>query len=152
MTYTSITTPEIEHDSANTLTEFVWLNRDIRADIFPWRGEYGKEWGKIVAALKKLMGEPYGLSAEQLAFYIWKCKPQNINPQEFAKMAVVARRLFQPYDIMQVHRLYCDRRRELAASGLEKIKHKQERPKSLLTFLRELERGETEIRREEPTD
>jgi hypothetical protein len=144
MKFPSITTPEIEHDAANMLTEFLWLNRDIRADIYPWRGQNGKEWGKIVSALKKLMREPYGLSPEQLAFYIWKCKPQYINAPEFAKMAVVARRLFLRYDLEQVTRLYQDRRHELAASGLEKANYKQERPKSLLTFLRELERDETE--------
>lgn len=141
MNFVSITTPEVEHDAANILTEFIWLNRDIRSDSFPWRGENAKDWGKIVAAVKKLMTDPYGLSKEQVAFYIWHCKPRNINPNEFAKMAVVARRLFQRYDIEQVHRLYCDRRRELAASGLEKATYKKERPKSLLTFLRELERG-----------
>lgn len=143
MSYPSITTPDIEHDAANMLTEFVWLNKDIQADIFPWRGENGKDWGRIVAAIKKLMKDPYGLSAEQIAFYIWKCRPNQINPQEFAKMAAVARRLFQRYDIEQVHRLYQDMRRDLASSGLEKAQYKQEKPKTLLTFLRELERGES---------
>ena len=142
MKYPSITTPDIEHDAANMLTEFVWLNGNIQSDIFPWRGENGKEWGKIVASLKKLMKDPYGLSAEQLAFYIWKCRPNRINPPEFAKMAVVARKLFQSYDLEQVCRLYSDRRKDLAASGLETISYKQEKPKSLLTFLRELERGQ----------
>lgn len=146
MRYPSITTPDIEHDEANILAEFMWLNRDIRADIYPWRGQNGKEWGKLVSALKKLMQDPYGLSAQQLAFYIWKCKPVYISATEFAKMAVVARRLFLRYDLEQVTRLYEDRRRELAASGIEKAGYKQERPKSLLAFLRELERGETEKR------
>ena len=123
MKYPSITTPDIEHDSANMLAEFMWLNQDIRADIFPWRGHNGKEWGKLVAALKKLMLEPYGLSAGQLAFYIWKCKPRFIDPKQFAKMAVVARRLFEDYDLEQVTRLYEQRRRELASSGLENIKY-----------------------------
>lgn len=144
MKYPSITTPDVEHDSANLLTEFMWLNRDIRSDIYPWRGQNSQEWSKLVAALKKLMGESYGLSAEQLAFYIWKCRPQYINPQEFAKMAVVARRLFLRFDLEQVSRLYHDRRRELSASGLEAVKYKQVKSKSLLTFLRELERGETQ--------
>ena len=144
MRYQSITTADVQHDEANMLAEFIWLNRDIRADIYPWRGQNGKEWGKLVASLKKLMQEPYGLTAQQLAFYIWKCKPHIISPPEFAKMAVVARRLFQRFDLLQVARLYEDRRRELAASGLEHITYKQEKPKSLLTFLRELERGETE--------
>ena len=141
--YQSITTPDVEHDSANMLAEFIWLNREIRADIFPWRGENGKEWGKLVSALKKLMKEPYGLSAGQLAFYIWKCKPNFISSQEFAKMAVVARKLFEQYEIDQVARLYRDRRRELASSGLEKAQYKKEKPKSLLSFLRELENGKT---------
>lgn len=141
--YQSITTPDIQHDSANILAEFIWLNSDIRSDIYPWRGMNGKEWGKLVSALKKLMKDPYGLSAQQLAFYIWKCKPVHISAPEFAKMAVVARRLFQHYEIEQVARLYQDRRRELAASGLENASYKKEKPKSLLTFLRELENGKT---------
>lgn len=139
----SITTPSITHDDANMLTEFIWLNRDIRADMFPWRGTNGQDWGRIVASVKKLMGPSFGLSAKQIAFYIWHCKPQRINPTEFAKMAVVARKLFKPYDLDQVHRLYTDRRKELAASGLENIQYKKEKPKSLLTFLRELEHGKT---------
>jgi hypothetical protein len=143
MQYESITTPDIEHDTSNALAEFIWLNRDIRADAFPWRGHNGREWGRLVAALKKLMGAPYNLSAPQLAFYIWNCKPKNINPQEFAKMAATARRLLKPYQIEEVSRLYCDRRRELAASGLETAKYKQAKPQSLLSFLRKLERGET---------
>jgi hypothetical protein len=143
MNYPSITTPDIEHDAANMLAEFIWLNRDIHADIFPWRGQNGKEWGRIVAALKKLMQEPYGLSAGQLAFYIWSCKPRRIHPQEFAKMVAVARRHFKHFALDQVAQLYQDRQRELASSGLEAVPHKQEKPKNLLTFLRELERGET---------
>ena len=142
MKYHSITTPDIEHDAANMLTEFVWLNRDIRADTFPWRGENGKTWGKIVAAFKKLMKEPYGLSSQQLAFYVWQCKPQFINPQEFAKMAVVARRLLRPFELDQVSLLYKDRRREMS-KGLETIEYKKQ-TKTLFSFLRELERGQAE--------
>lgn len=142
MKHSSITTPNIEHDDANMLAEFICLNRNIRIDTYPWKGSESKDWGRHVSALKKLMKEPYGLSAQQLAFYIWKCKPHTITSPEFAKMAVVARRLFKPYDIEQVAHLYQDRRRELAASGLERTSYKTERPKSLLSFLRELERGQ----------
>ena len=143
MKYPSITTPDLEHDAANILAEFMWLNKDIRAQGYPWVGDNGKEWGRLVAALKKLMTDSYGLSAGQLAFYIWKCRPTYIDPKQFAKMAVVARRLFEDYDIEQVTHLYERRRKELAASGLEKAGYKQEKPKTLLTFLRELERGQT---------
>lgn len=141
MQYESLTTEGVEHDEANLLAEFIWLNRDIRATDYPWRGRNGKEWGALVGAIKKLMGPSFGLSAQQLAFYIWRCRPQRINPQEFARMAVVARRLFKPFALEEVSRLYKDRRRELAGSGLEKASYKTEKPKSLLTFLRELEKN-----------
>lgn len=143
MKYSSITTPDIQHDSANMLAEFIWLNRDIRADIYPWRGHNSREWGKLVSVFKKLMREPYGLTAEQLAFYVWTCKPSFITPAQFAKMAVVARRLFEHMDLEQVTTLYHRRRKTLASSGLENIKYKEKKPKSLLSFLRELEHGKT---------
>jgi len=143
MKYPSLTTPDIEHDAANLLAEFMWLNQDVRSDVYPWRGEHAKEWGKLVSALKKLMKEPYGLSAGQLAFYIWQCKPRRIDPKQFARMAVVARRLFDNYDLEQVSRLYIGWQRELASSGLERVKYKEKKPKTLLTFLRELEHGQT---------
>jgi len=139
--YPSLTTPSIEHDVANILTEFIWLNRDINAGQFPWRDN--KEWGKMVAAIKKLMGEPYHLTHEQIAFYIYKCYPQDISPFQFAKMAVVARKLFRRYDLEELHRLYAQRRKDLAQPGLAKAEYKQQKPKTLLTFLKELERGET---------
>lgn len=141
MKYKSLTTPDIEHDAANLLTEFIWLNKNAREDVFPWRGEQSREWGKIVAAIKKLTREPYGLTNGQLAFYIWKCKPQNITPHQFAKMAVLARRLFENYDLEKVSSLYENWRRELQSSGLEKVKYKENKPKNLVSFLMELERG-----------
>jgi len=57
-------------------------------------------------------------------------------------MAVVARRLFENYDLEQVSRFYTDWQKELASSGLEKAKYKEQKPKTLLSFLRELERGQ----------
>jgi hypothetical protein len=142
MKYRSITTPDIDHDEANILAEMIWLNRDLATDIFPWRGENGKEWGRLVSAFKRLMGPSFGLSAEQLAFYVFKCRPQQINPTEFAKMAVVARKLFRRYQIEEVCMLYVHKRIEAMKPGLEKAPYKQEKPKTLLSFLRELERGE----------
>ena len=142
MKYQSITTPDVSHDEANILAEMTWLNRDLKTEMFPWRGEHGKEWGRLVAAFKRLMGPSFGLSAEQLAFYVFKCRPQQINPPEFAKMAVVARKLFRRYQIDEVCRLYSDKRREIMKPGLEAAPYKQEQPKTLLSFLRELERGE----------
>lgn len=142
MKYKSITTPEIEHDEANILAEMTWLNRNLASDIFPWRGDNSKDWGRLVSAFKRLMGPFFGLSAEQLAFYVYKCRPHYINPPEFAKMAVVARKLFRRYNIDEVCRLYADKRCEIMKPGLECAAYKQEKPKSFLTFLKELERGE----------
>jgi hypothetical protein len=143
MKYPSITTENIDHDAANMLAEFIWLNKDIRCGSYPWGGQNSKDWGKLVAALKKLMSAPYGLTAEQLGFYIWECKPRFINPRQFAKMAVVARRLLTPMNLEQVSILYQDWRRELSSSGLEHLAYKANKPKNLLTFLRELESGKT---------
>lgn len=143
MKYPSLTTPGIEHDEANMLAEFMYLNKNIRTGSYPWAGEGRHDWGKFVAIFKKLMSDSYGLSAGQLAFYVWKCKPTYIDPKQFAKMAVVARRLLENYDLEQVSRLYEDWRRDLSSSGLEKAAYKQEKPKTLFAFLRELERGQT---------
>jgi hypothetical protein len=143
MKYPSLTTPDVEHDAANLLTEFIWLNKNIRSESYPWRGDHAQEWGKMVAAIKKLMTDSYGLSKGQLAFYIWQCKPRFIDPRQFAKMVAVARRLFKSYDLEQASRLYQDWQKELASSGLEKAKYKENKPKTLLSFLRELESGKT---------
>jgi len=142
-TYASITTPGVEHDAANMLTEIVWLNRGLDADTYPWKGDGSKDWGKIVAAIKKLMGAPYHLTSEQVAFYIFKCNPKQINPFEFAKMAVVARKLFRKYSIEELRTIYADRRSVAMQTGLEKAEYSTEKPKTFLTLIRELERGET---------
>lgn len=143
MKYPSITTPDVEHDEANILVEFIILNRNIATDGWPWTGDKRDDWGKLVAVVKKLMGPSFGLTAEQIAFYIYKCSPQYINPAEFAKMAVVARRLFERHDIEELHRIYSDRRRQQAGSGFEGVQPKKNKQKSLISFLMELERGET---------
>lgn len=144
MKYKSITSPNIEHDVANLLTEFLYLNKDITISNFPWRGEEGKRWGKTVAIFKKLMKHPYELDCEQMAFYIWKCKPHEIDQREFAKIAVVAKKLFQKYSLEEVSRLYSDKRKSLKDSGLSEMGYKTSKPRSLLTFLKELENGEIE--------
>jgi hypothetical protein len=145
--FKSITTPEIEHDDANMLVEFIWLNRNLACGPYPWREANGKEWGRLVAVFKKLMKFPYDLTSEQLAFYIYKCKPLHISSEEFAKMAVVARKLFQKYKLNEVSQLYQDKRAPLLKGGLEMAPYRQEKPISLLSFLRELENGETAEKR-----
>lgn len=139
MRYESITTPGVFHDTANTLVEFIWLNGDISCRKVPWRGPGKDRWGKLVACVKKLMNETYGLSAAQLAFFIFRCHPVEIDSAAFAKAAVVAKKLFQKYDIAQLHQMYVDRRAALMDSGLDTIKYKKPETKNLVDFLKELE-------------
>lgn len=143
MLYPSITSSGVLHDAANMLTELIWLNRDIQLKDHPWKISqgHGRQWGKMVACIKKLMRD-FDLDSDQLAFYIYKCRPVNINGVEFAKMAVVAKKLFQKYDLTDLVRMYSERRQELKTSPIDLVKHKIQKPKSLVEFLKELEDGQ----------
>ncbi len=132
--YQSITTPNVEHDAANMLVEFIWLNKHLNCDIFPWLNDGSKDWSRLVAAVKKLMKGPYNIDEQQMAYYIWECKPTSINPQEFARMAVVARRLLKTMSIDFVSGLYTQRKKDFAKSGLEKTRYKDSKPKTLFSF------------------
>jgi hypothetical protein len=139
MKYKSITTPDLEHDAANMMVELMWLNRDLTLGSFPWRGPQGREWGKSVSALKKLMKEPFGLTADQLAFYIYRCTPTEVDSTEFGKMAVVARKLLQRFDLEELRGLYAGWREERQVDGVDLAKHKKQDAKSLTALLKELE-------------
>lgn len=142
--YPSITSPGVLHDAANILTELIWLNRNIQLGDHPWKGsQHGKQWGKMVACIKKLMRD-FELDADQIAFYIYKCRPVNIDGVEFAKMAVVAKKLFQKYDLGDLVRMYTERRQDLKSQPIDLMRHKTQKPKSLVDFLKELENGKAE--------
>jgi hypothetical protein len=134
----SLTTVGVSHDDANLLTEFIWLNKDINCKEYPWKKDLAK-WGKTVSCLKKMMIEPYSLDKEQIAFYIYRCSPTEINSEEFAKMAIVAKKLFRKYDMLSLYNMYERRRQELKDVGLEKTIYKTSKTKSLTQFLEELE-------------
>lgn len=140
--YKSITTPEIEHDAANMLTEFIFLNRNINFGSRPWQ-EHGKDWGRTVSCIRKLIRD-FELDPNQIAFYIYRCRPSTLSSSEFGKMAVVAKKLFKKFDLQQLHEIYIEKRKEAKGSGLEQIQPKQNKPKSLRDFLEELENGEEE--------
>lgn len=139
MYYKSITTPEVQHDAANMLVELMWLNHDLTLSSFPWRGTKGREWGKAVAAIKKLMKPPFDLSSAQVAFYIYRCVPKSIDGVEFGKMAVVARKLLQRFDLGELREIYVGWRDERKVEGVDLVKHKKQDAKSLMTLLKELE-------------
>lgn len=141
--YSSITSPGVLHDTANILTELIWLNRDLQLGDHPWKGADGRRWGKMVACIKKLIRD-FEIDADQLAFYIYKCRPVNIDGLEFAKMAFEAKKLFQKYDLGDLVRMYTERRQSLKTQPIDFMRHKTQRPKSLVDFLKELENGKTE--------
>lgn len=140
--YNSITTPEVMHDEANFMTELIFLNRDINFKEYPWKQSkaLGIEWGRTVACLKKLMRD-FDLTSDQLAFYIYKCHPVDINGNEFAKMAVVAKKLFQKYNLDDLARMFRERREALRTRGIDDTGYKQQKQKSLVDFIKELENG-----------
>jgi len=141
MLYPSITSPGVLHDAANMLTELIWLNKNIHLGDRPWKGKHsGREWGQMVACIKKLMRD-FDLDSDQLAFYVYKCRPVDIKGMEFGKMAVVAKKLFRRHDLGDLIRMYDERRQQLKTTGLDKAQHKTQRPKSLVEFLEELENG-----------
>jgi hypothetical protein len=136
--YQSLTTKNISHDDANLLTELIWLNKDINCKEYPWRKDT-KNWAKTVSCLKKMMKEPFSLDTDQIAFYIYKCSPTEIDSEEFAKMAVVAKKLFKKYELNNLYDIYKRKRSELADIGVEKTIYKKTKSKSLTSFLMELE-------------
>ncbi len=145
MKYQSITTEAVQHDAANAITELIILNGDLMADPYPWRKgqRHQRLWIQTVGIIKKLMGSPYNLTADQLAFYVYRCAPKKVSQGEFGKMAVVAKKLLRKMDLEQLMQTYRDRRVRLKPDSTEKITFKAERvqgPKNLLELIRELER------------
>lgn len=144
MKYKSITTPEIEHDEANLLAEFIFLNNNISLEPFSWRNSTKAQWGKLVSCIKKLIRD-FNIEPDQLAFYIWKCHPRDINQTEFAKMAIVAKKLFKKHDLNALRTIYLERRKFLGQNEITKqIGYKYDtderyKPKNLIDFLKELE-------------
>jgi hypothetical protein len=137
--YESIIITGVKHDTANMLSEFMWLNQDISLDRAPWIMER-KKWGSNVACLKKMMGGTFRLTPEQLAFYIEKAGPHRITGKEFGRMVVMARRLFRRRNIPELRNIYLRRREEFVTSEIEQASYKTTKPKSFLSFVRELER------------
>jgi hypothetical protein len=138
--YQSICTPEVSHNEANLLTELIFLNRNMQLSPFPWKTD--REWGKMVAAINRLM-KVHGLSADQIAFYIYKCAPIAIDPTEFAKLAVVAKKLFRKLDLQELVSVYREKFIASKAQSMDSVTHKvRTNPKSLMSFLKELENDE----------
>lgn len=145
MRHESITTPGVSHDPANAITELIVLNNDLLTGEYPWKQgrKHQSLWTKTVAAVKRLMSPTYGISADQLAFYVHRCRPKEIDSKEFAKMAVVAKKLLLRMNLQQLVEAYRTRRRQLQPTATEKMQYRCEvieGPKTLVELIRELER------------
>lgn len=143
--FKSVTTPEVEHDAANAVVEMILLNQDLMIGEAPWRQKtHGRWWGKMVSCIKKLMRD-HEITADQMAFYVLRCRPTTIDSSEFAKMAVVAKKLLRRQDIGQAMETYRNRRDEAKAAtpiAEGKGRYKRQETVSLMDFLRKLEDGE----------
>lgn len=140
MKFKSITAPSVEHDAPNMITELLFLNKEHKIIDHPWRGSHRLWWSKTVSAIKKLMRD-HNISEDQLAFYVFKCSPTEISSEEFAKAAVVAKKLFKKYNLNELVEHYRSHYKISDDFIVLKIKESKQ-PKSLLEFLKELADGE----------
>jgi len=146
----SITTPEIQHDDFNIITELIFLNKYGNVGPFPWRDvTYRQFWSSTLAIIRKL-NKTHGISVDQLAFYVYKCDPKELSNQEFAKAAYVAKILFQKFNLLELINRYREKFKRVEMSGLEMASYGdrenqilQPKPKTLMELLRELENGKT---------
>ncbi len=136
--YKSITTPDIQHDAPNALTELILLNKDIKTPEYPWKTDSKKFWIKTVACLRKLMKQ-FNISEDQLAFYIFKCAPQSIDQKEFAKAAVLAKQILREEDLSNLMDIYRSRKRKVDENSTVGINMFAKPRKTLMQLLKELE-------------
>jgi len=147
MKYKSITSENIEHDEANILTELLFLNHDLNIQPYPWRDKiYAKKWGKTVSLIKKLIRD-FQLSPEQIAFYIYKCKPISLSEKEFGKAATVAKKLLRFLNLSQLVETYRNRRNLIRSEPVSDLLnfHKPAKKKSLLQLIKDIEDGKETI-------
>lgn len=137
--YQSITSPNTQHDAANMIAELILINREGYVGENPWRGNHRRFWGKTVAAVKRLIRD-FKLDPDQLAFYVYRCEPVEISAEEFAKAAVVSKKLFQKFDLDGLVHIYSQRFESSKGDVGDKVKHRSKKnKKSLMSFLKELE-------------
>ncbi len=148
----SITSPELEHDDFNIITELIFLNKFGNVKQFPWRdATYRKFWASTLASIRKLHNA-HGLTVDQLAFYVFRCSPKEISQYEFGKCAVVAKKLFLKYNLSELVSRYREKFKQIEMTGLEMAPYGDRenqtlatKPKTLLELLKELENGQNAV-------
>lgn len=144
--FQSITTPQVNHDPSNMITELILLNRDWNPGPYPWRGKYRRFWSSTVAVVRRMIRD-FDLSPDQIAFYVYRCNPTELNGEEFAKVVTVAKKLFQRYDLEGLVESYRQKKQGATVSRLETARASEPRTapiaKSVLDFIKELEQDGT---------
>ena len=107
MKYQSITTPEVQHDVSNFLTEIFFLNKHGLYKPYAWRkgNALAKDWPKIVSIFRKLV-KTHRILPEQLAWYLYKYQPKSIDIDSFGLMVWRIRKLFGKYSLKKIHSIY----------------------------------------------
>jgi len=144
--FQSITTDSIQHDEFNIITELIFLNKFGNVGPFPWRSPtYRTFWSSTLAIIRKLHNV-HQLSADQIAFYIYRCAPKELSQQEFGKCAVVAKKLFLKFNLQELINRYREKFKSIEMTGLETASYGDRlnqtlipQSKTLLELLKELE-------------
>lgn len=150
MKHQSITMPTVQHDDFNIITELIFLNKFGNVKPYAWREEpYRKFWSSTLAIIRKL-NKVHSINIEQLAFYIYRCSPDSLSNEEFAKAAVVAKKLFLKFNLNELLAIYRERYKPVETSGLELVPYiqtnepvKETKKKTLFELLKELENGQS---------
>lgn len=151
MQYDSATSKGVKHDAANAITELIFINaqteRNLPISDSPWKNKNVRAfWSKTVSAVKKLMRD-FEITPDQLAFYVHRCNPIEIDGVEFAKAAVVAKKLLRKCDLAGLMSAANERLTQIAARNITEgmstpVPHAQPKRKNLQAFLQELESGQ----------
>ena len=148
MKHVSISSPSVQHDEANIITEIILLNKYGTLPEFCWRkGKiFHEEWSRIVVVVKNVI-QKLKIKPGQLIWYVNKFKIADIDYHEFGLLKFRVSKIFPSISIGEIVETY-RKLNALKQSRLNQIETvntsqvyetKQEQPKkSLMDILREL--------------
>lgn len=147
--YQSITTPNVQHDPTNFLTEIFFLNKYGALPQYPWRkGNFiAKEWGSIVSIFRKLI-KVHHVDPEQIGWYLHEYLPKKIDSRSFGLMVWQIKKLFHRIDLDYLQRLYDEKFKKINKNYMNikddfaSIPIKEDSgKKDLLSILKDLEKS-----------
>jgi len=97
-------------------------------------------WSQTVSLVRKIMKD-FDIDAEQMAFYIYKCRPKDLNKSEFAKATFIPKILFKRFKLDELIDLYRSTY-AIQDDGLAKATYQhmpETKTKTLLDLLKEIE-------------